>query len=133
MGIGLVTGCVNSISRKGGVKVKRSIPDILVIIDDDTSVDLNKVKQFMTKDPLSEEPYIAAGSVFQQAAHGGFGTYLNKAAIELMTRRPIFCNKDDNGLISTMLEGVEEDQFTTNAVAHHDHTFVCIRIGCLVI
>jgi len=104
--------------------VKRSIPDILVIVDDDTSVDLNKVKQFMmTKESSSsrEEPYIAAGSVFQlgkyggfKAAHGGFGTYLNKAAIELMTRRPIFCNKDDNGFIPTALEG-DEDPFTMNA------------------
>jgi len=116
---------VYSSSRKGGVKVKRSIPDILVIVDDDTSVDLNKVKQFMmTKEnsSLSEDPYIAAGSVFQlgkyggfKAAHGGFGTYLNKAAIELMTRRPIFCNKDDNGLIPTTLKGEEEDPFTINA------------------
>ena len=113
---------VYSIHRKGGVKVKRSIPDILVIVDDDTSVDLNKIKQFMIKEEnssSSEEPNIAAGSVFQlgkyggfKAAHGGFGTYLNKAAIDLMTRRPIFCNKDD-GLISTTPE--EEDPFTINA------------------
>jgi len=73
---------------------------------------------------LSEDPYIAAGSVFQlgkyggfKAAHGGFGTYLNKAAIELMTRRPIFCNKDD-GLISTT---PEEDPFTINACAQLAH------------
>jgi len=115
---------VYSSSRKGGVKVKRSIPDILVIVDDDTSVDLNKVKQFIMRNENSssvEEPYIAAGSVFQlgkyggfKAAHGGFGTYLNKAAIELMTRRPVFCNKDDNGLIPTTLER-EEDPFTINA------------------
>jgi len=39
---------------------------------------------------------------------------LNKAAIELMTRRPVFCNKDDNGLIPTTLER-EEDPFTINA------------------
>ena len=112
---------VYSSSRKGGVKVKRGIPDILVIVDDDTSVDLNKVKQLMMKENSSsiEEPYIAAGSVFQlgkyggfKAPHGGFGTYLNKAAIELMTRRPIFCNKDD-GLIPTI--GEDEDPFTINA------------------
>jgi len=118
---------VYSSSRKGGVKVKRSIPDVLVIVDDDTSVDLNKVKQFIMRNENSssvEEPYIAAGSVFQlgkyggfKAAHGGFGTYLNKAAIELMIRRPVFCNKDDNGLIPTTSEGEEEDTFTINACA----------------
>jgi len=119
--VGKVLGwlqAVYSSSRKGGVKVKRSIPDILVIVDDDTSVDLNKVKQFMMNEnsSSSEDPYIAAGSVFQlgkyggfKAAHGGFGTYLNKAAIELMIRRPIFCNKDDGSLTA------EQDPFTINA------------------
>ena len=68
------------------------LPDILIIADDDTSVDIEKVKRVMR----SQNHLSAAGCVFRQAgfsfSFGGFGTFISKPALEVMTK-PIYCDQ----------------------------------------
>ena len=76
-----------------------SIPDILVLVDDDTSVDIENMKQQMfqngTKDPL-----IGAACSFGRGgirfAYGGYGTFFNKASI-LPFLQPIYCDERQDG------------------------------------
>mmetsp|Transcript_29943 Transcript_29943/g.49107 ORF Transcript_29943/g.49107 Transcript_29943/m.49107 type:complete len:232 (-) Transcript_29943:113-808(-) len=77
-------------------------PDILILVDDDTSVDIDKVKKAVLHAKNKDIPFIGSGSVFSLgkydgflAPHGGFGTFFNKAAIQLMTQ-PIFCDERQN-------------------------------------
>jgi len=85
-------------------------PDILMLVDDDTSVDIDKVKELVLNG--KNMPVIGAGSTFTlgkyggfSAAHGGFGTWFNKAAIELLTQ-PIYCDERQN-----------QNEFVQNACA----------------
>ena len=72
-----------------------SIPDILVLVDDDTSVDIENMKEQMfqngTKDPL-----IGAACSFGRGgirfAYGGYGPFFNKASI-LPLLQPIYCDE----------------------------------------
>ncbi|KAL9189189.1 hypothetical protein ACHAXT_011679 [Thalassiosira profunda] len=77
------------------------LPDGLLIVDDDTSVDLDKVRDIAraARPPggPSGGPLAVAGSVFTlgkyggfRAAHGGFGTFLDREALQFLSR-PIFC------------------------------------------
>ena len=74
-----------------------TIPDILIIVDDDTFVDIDRVKHFMTRMSRSsgQQPLVGAGKVWKGSVlypfpHGGLGTFFNKEAIQNMVK-PVFC------------------------------------------
>jgi len=72
-----------------------SIPDILVLVDDDTSVDIENMKQQMFQNG-TEEPLIGAACSFGRGgirfAYGGYGTFFNKASI-LPLLQPLYCDE----------------------------------------
>lgn len=70
-----------------------NIPDMLIIVDDDTSVDVNFAIHQMSLVVDNHAPYVGNPCVFRRsgAGHGGMGTFFNRVAIEGLTR-PIFCN-----------------------------------------
>mmetsp|Transcript_2526 Transcript_2526/g.5372 ORF Transcript_2526/g.5372 Transcript_2526/m.5372 type:complete len:393 (-) Transcript_2526:467-1645(-) len=76
------------------------IPDILILVDDDTSLDVNKMKQLMLREEYNDHPFAGAMCTFEQGGFvfpfGGFGTFLNRAAIQSMTR-PIVCDEQQRG------------------------------------
>jgi hypothetical protein len=73
-----------------------AIPDILLIVDDDTSVDVEKMKELMNQRD-NAIPFVGAPCAFKMNtimfAFGGFGTFLNRASIERMSS-PIFCDDE---------------------------------------
>ena len=74
--------------------VTDNIPDMLIIVDDDTSVDINLAVYQMSLVSDYATPYIGNPCMvkFGGAGVGGSGTFFNRAAIEGLTR-PIFCNE----------------------------------------
>ena len=85
-----------------------NIPDILVLVDDDTSVDIEKVKHQMLQNS-SGDPFVGAACLFDrgypfQVSFGGFGTFFNKASL-LRLLQPIYCDegRDDANVQSICL------------------------------
>mmetsp|Transcript_8320 Transcript_8320/g.17971 ORF Transcript_8320/g.17971 Transcript_8320/m.17971 type:complete len:389 (-) Transcript_8320:355-1521(-) len=79
------------------------IPDVLIFSDDDTSVDIEKVKNIILGREEDDVPFVGSGSVLQlgryhgfRAPHGGFGTFFNKAAVQELTQ-PIYCDERQDG------------------------------------
>ena len=72
-----------------------NIPDMLMIVDDDTAVDIELANRQMTmvqdSQINSHSPFVGNTCVVGTSMHGGSGTFFNRAAIEGMTR-PIFCD-----------------------------------------
>lgn len=96
------------LQAKYGAGSATSIPDILLIVDDDASVDIEKVKQNVLRNQRTW-PYSSAGCTFRQMgitfAFGGFGTFVNKAALERMTQ-PIFCNEDNPSKNEPLMQAI---------------------------
>ncbi len=70
---------------------QENIPDLLLLVDDDTSVDIDKVVKQM------EHKNVGGQCVFNKLtdfdfAFGGFGTFFGKEAIKRMTQ-PIYCDE----------------------------------------
>lgn len=81
-------------------------PDMLILVDDDTSVDIEKAKKMIlhATNKHNDSPIVIAGKVLRLgpkkydgflAAYGGFGTFFNKAAIQLL-KEPIYCDKQQS-------------------------------------
>ena len=75
------------------------IPDVLVLVDDDTSVDIEKLKGYKALTQY-DQPFIGSGYLYREGIDGaafpypmgGYGTFFNKAALQNMAQ-PIFCTK----------------------------------------
>mmetsp|Transcript_32268 Transcript_32268/g.68271 ORF Transcript_32268/g.68271 Transcript_32268/m.68271 type:complete len:485 (+) Transcript_32268:133-1587(+) len=100
-----------------------TLPDVLMIVDDDTVVDIDKVTSFMQeRNPDANVPYIAAGSTTHMGkvrdgftmTHGGFGTYFNKAALRLLTM-PVYCNFDSEEQQQQQTMNELQNAFVSNA------------------
>eukprot|EP00804_Cyclotella_cryptica_P013053 CCRYP_002359-RA/>CCRYP_002359-RA protein AED:0.09 eAED:0.14 QI:151/0.85/0.75/1/0.85/0.75/8/502/1448 len=81
---------------------KATIPEYLILVDDDTYVDLVDVMAYLEKEDQKAEgrAFARAGCVFPRnevipfpLSYGGFGTILNKAAIRTLSE-PIHCGED---------------------------------------
>jgi hypothetical protein len=78
-----------------------NIPDMLIIVDDDTSVDINLALHQMSLEVVSSSsdddkttPYIGNPCMNDRGAGvGGSGTFFNRAAIVGLTQ-PIFCSNE---------------------------------------
>ncbi|KAL3782062.1 hypothetical protein HJC23_006290 [Cyclotella cryptica] len=81
------------------------VPDYLMVVDDDTYLDLVDVMAYLERErekiDNNEAAFARAGCVFQEndvipfpLAYGGFGTILNKAAIQQLSE-PIYCERGD--------------------------------------
>ena len=71
-----------------------NIPDILMIVEDDTTVDIEEVQLqiLLVQDgPLVGNPIIIPVLMLGLTGVGGAGTFFNRAALELLSR-PIFCD-----------------------------------------
>jgi len=84
------------------------IPDYLLIIDDDTYVDLGPVITKLRQEFPPEETNLLAGCYFTYMEDwisfswptGGFGSFLPKAAIERLMQ-PVHCNEvDEKGQVA---------------------------------
>jgi hypothetical protein len=71
------------------------IPDILILVDDDTSVDIEELQRQMST--FGDSPYVGNPCLgrrlggLSNTGIGGAGTFFNRAAIENLSR-PIFCD-----------------------------------------
>lgn len=76
-----------------------SLPDYLMIQDDDTWYGMNQMVSFLSKYNQTK-PFVAAGCMIQWPVHyvnfsfpyGGFGLVLNRHSIERLIK-PIYCNR----------------------------------------
>lgn len=86
-----------------------NIPDMLIIVDDDTSVDINFAIHQMSLVEDNRAPYVGNPCVFRRTHRGlgGMGTFFNRVAIEGLTR-PNFCNhhQQQEGSMNTVCEGL---------------------------
>mmetsp|Transcript_44144 Transcript_44144/g.79182 ORF Transcript_44144/g.79182 Transcript_44144/m.79182 type:complete len:400 (-) Transcript_44144:171-1370(-) len=88
------------------------IPDILLIVDDDTSMDIEKMKHQMLQGKRMDGPFVGSScyigyyKIGFHFAFGGFGTFFNRASIQRMTQ-PIFCDERQG-----------ESEFTKSACAN---------------
>ena len=91
-----------------------NIPDILIIVDDDTSVDIEEVQRHMST--VRDSPYVGnpccngmpVGGLSRTGA-GGAGTFFNRAAIEALSQ-PIFCNDRKREKINSICKNLEADR-----------------------
>jgi hypothetical protein len=69
------------------------IPDVLMLVDDDTFVDIEEVQRQMSlvQEVIDHLPYVGNGCMHPWTGVGGAGTFFNRAAIEVLTR-PNFCD-----------------------------------------
>lgn len=78
-------------------KKTMDLPDYLIIIDDDTFINLDLFVEKM-KDQNVSEPRTFAGHVFKQKGFefpwGGYGVFIPRASIERLVT-PLYCNNTD--------------------------------------
>lgn len=131
-GIDYTGSNVSSVGGISGISVGSvSIPDYLMVVDDDTYVDMERVLTLLEQQQREEEEEGAvgtAGCLIEMVGgyrfpYGGFGTILNKKAIEQLSQ-PIYCsndnhNGDDNDDSS---KGNNNNEFTSN------HKAICSQI-----
>ncbi|KAL3822145.1 hypothetical protein ACHAXA_011690 [Cyclostephanos tholiformis] len=97
---GRALGWLRSIYLDTSSSMSMSLPDLLLVVDDDTSLDIEKVKHLMrsSSNDDASSPHVGATCTFRAGyidfAFGGYGTFLNRASIERMTT-PIHCDDDD--------------------------------------
>jgi len=96
-----------------------NVPDILIIVDDDTSVDIEEVQRHMST--VRHSSYVGnpccngmpVGGLSHTGA-GGAGTFFNRAAIEALSQ-PIFCDNRKKEKINSICKNLE-----ANRVGEHD-------------
>lgn len=79
-----------------------SLPDYLIILDDDTWLNMNHVVPFLLREYPIHTPFVIAGCMMRwnvimhnfTIPFGGFGTFYNRAALIRFTK-PIHCPSDD--------------------------------------
>jgi len=110
------------------------LPDVLVLVDDDTALDMANLKKHIVDEEVvggmvhgEKEPLVYAGCAFPKTfhlddsaqaskgypfpiPHGGFGTFFTKRAIQMLVQ-PVFCvleekesSKSNNAIICTNLK-----------------------------
>ncbi|KAL3774922.1 hypothetical protein ACHAWO_004008 [Cyclotella atomus] len=90
--VGRALGWLHSKYSGGDGDDKVDVPDYLMVVDDDTYVDLVDVMSYLEKE--AEKKKGEGGRMWIipfPIAYGGFGTILNKAAIRQLSE-PIVCN-----------------------------------------
>lgn len=87
-----------------------NIPDMLILVDDDTSVDIEEATRQMLLINDFHSPYVGNPCMFRPkgAGVGGSGTFFNRASIEGMTR-PIFCDNRQQQSKSVVCETLKSD------------------------
>jgi hypothetical protein len=89
------------------------IPDILIIVDDDTSLDIEAVQLWMSeaKGPRVGNP--CAGRSFSvdgsPAGIGGAGTFFNRAAIERLSE-PLYCDNPTHESMSSTCARLQDNR-----------------------
>jgi hypothetical protein len=102
-----------------------NIPDILIIVDDDTSVDVNFAIYQMSLVVDNHAPYVGNPCVFprSRAGLGGMGTFFNRVAIEGLTR-PIFCNDQQESSMNAVCERlIAKTSINAELFRHGDSIF----------
>jgi len=94
------------------------IPDILLIVDDDTSVDIEAVQLWMSeaKGPRVGNP-CAGNTWYVDGSHagiGGAGTFFNRAAIERLSE-PLYCDNPKHESMKSTCARLQD-----NRVGEHD-------------
>jgi len=121
-----------------------NIPDILLIVDDDTSVDIEEVQRQMSS---KDGPFVGNPSLgfdlwgLGRAGVGGAGTFFNRAAVELLSR-PIFCDDRQQEDMNAACENLKSNRIGEEDVFQQGDsvfdvfykyegsvTFVCIPTG----
>jgi len=109
--IGPALGLLQSVYQDNAT----SIPDILVLVDDDTSVDIENMKDQMFQNGTDDSLIGAACSFGRggiQFAYGGYGTFLNKASI-LPLLQPIYCDErqdDSNKFMQSTCDNLQQNR-----------------------
>ena len=89
-----------------------SMPDILLIVDDDTSVDIEEVQLHMSQ---VQGPYVGNPCLAMNIARtgntgvGGAGTFFNRAALENLSR-PIFCDERKQENMNSSCENLKDNK-----------------------
>ncbi|KAL3779513.1 hypothetical protein HJC23_011149 [Cyclotella cryptica] len=88
------------------------IPDYLFLVDDDTFIDTANVMSYLQRESDKNKGLLMrAGCLFEKNSdtipfnlpYGGFGLFLNKAAIKQLSR-PIHCNVDHSDRVCSTLQ-----------------------------
>ena len=116
--------------QKHSKQAALSLPSYLVIIDDDTYMNMNYLMEALPQQYPSYESYIITGCRLTHPKRiqftfpfGGFGTILSRRAIENLMR-PIYCNNNNHSKKNTFA------QQTLSDTTQHDlfNTMACWRL-----
>jgi len=121
--IGRALGWIHSKYHDEGA----GIPDLLIIADDDTFLDMTKVQTYMktNMEHNKGEPLARAGCLFGKRGgtpwpipYGGFGTFLNKEAVQQLMK-PIYCDDREierGSLFEATCSNLEENRIGERGV-----------------
>ncbi len=90
-----------------------NIPDILMIVEDDTTVDIEEVQRQMSRvqdGPFVGNPIIIPVLMLGLTGVGGAGTFFNRAALEHLSR-PIFCDDRQQDDMHAACENLHANRF----------------------
>ena len=87
---------------------EENIPSILIIVDDDTSVDIEEATRQMAHVHDGHSPYLGSPCKRKYAYVGGAGLFFNRASIKRMTR-PIFCDDRQEDSMRSICERMKSD------------------------
>jgi hypothetical protein len=86
------------------------IPDIFILVDDDTAVDIEEVQRQMLLVQDYQYPYVGNPCMGNfGAGTGGAGTFFNRAAIETLSR-PIFCDDQQQESMNSVCENIQANR-----------------------
>ena len=95
-------------AQYAGAARESDLPDLLVLVDDDTVLDVDQVRRFMTNQAKHPRgPIVRAGCAVQEDRdsevafsfpYGGFGTFFDKHALREMIR-PIRCTANATSVV----------------------------------
>mmetsp|Transcript_30694 Transcript_30694/g.74352 ORF Transcript_30694/g.74352 Transcript_30694/m.74352 type:complete len:485 (+) Transcript_30694:298-1752(+) len=109
------------------------LPDYLILIDDDTFINLPLMVPQLLKSYPKSQSYTVAGCLVASNVHGfpwgGFGAIITKTAIQRLLQ-PLYCNFDDNSTAAKVhqLPPNVATQRHRDLTLHEFETLACNRI-----
>ena len=105
----------------------KNIPDMLILVDDDTAVDIREavrqMVQVMDRPFHGQSPYVGNPCMMgKYAGVGGSGTFFNRPAIEGLTR-PIFCDKRQQDSMNLVCDKLNTNSLGADLFQQGDSVF----------
>lgn len=92
-----------AIKENSRLKEEEVLPDYLILVDDDTFVNIELIQTSIWLHQQQEEPLVSAGCMIRSPRHminwtfpfGGYGTFFNRVALQRMMLQPINCSSNN--------------------------------------